>query len=82
MTFSLHYAYGPLRRAGVDGAGISLVGGASRSDEAAMQARWVVDGEPPIVTSDGGWEPRRVPALDDARERVARLRQRALEEAR
>ena len=45
---------------------------------AALQARWVIDGEEPIVTTDGGWQPRPDPALEEARERVARLRDLAI----
>ena len=103
VTFGLHYAFGALRRAGVRGEGIYLVGGGSQSEDwaqlvadviglpvrrgiteaagtgAAMQARWVVDGEEPIVTTEGGWQPRSDPALEEARERVARLRELAID---
>ena len=48
---------------------------------AALQARWVIDGEEPIVTTDGGWQPRPDPALEEARERVARLRDLAIDGA-
>jgi xylulokinase len=105
VTFGVHYAFGALRRAGVEETGVYLVGGGSHSDEwgqlladvlgmpvrrsvaeaagagAAMQARWVVDAAEPIVTSEGGWQPRKVAALDEARERLMRLRTLALDGA-
>jgi xylulokinase len=104
VTFGLGYAMDALRRAGVQPAEITLVGGGAGSDGwaqvcadifglpvqrsarteaaaagAALQARWVVEAQPPPTLANGPrWQPRVEQALIDARERADRLRDQAV----